>query len=86
MFKRLSLPARFATLGALLFLIAGTVFTYLDYRLAIERMEATGERANAIATRTLWQHIETVALQLFGMTSRGPAVRGIDALVITEVG
>ncbi len=86
MFKRLSLPARFATLGALLFLIAGTVFTYLDYRLAIERMEATGERANAIATRTLWQHIEPVALQLFGMTSRGPAVRGIDALVISEIG
>jgi signal transduction histidine kinase len=85
MFKRLSLPARFATLGALLFLVAGTVFTYLDYRLAIERMEAMGERANAIAIRTLWQHIEPVALPLFGVTDRGPAVRGINDLIIGEI-
>lgn len=85
MFRKLNLPERFAVLGALLFLLAGSMFTYVDYRLAIERMEEVRHSANKVVIRTLWSHLQNHALPLFGITTRGPAVRGMTSLIMDEV-
>lgn len=84
MFKRFSLPEQFAILGAILFVLVGSLLTYLDYRTAVERMEALARNTNTVASRTLWNHIRDVALPLLEH-GRRPMVRGAQALLIDEI-
>ena len=85
MFKHLSLPERFAVLGAVLFVLVGSLLTYLDYRTAVERMDALARNANTVAVHTLWSHIGDVALPLLDHGPRGPIVNGSSPLLIDEI-
>ncbi len=83
--RKPTLPRRFAILGAVLFLIAASGLTYFDYRLAVERMADVQHSASMVAARTLWTQLQNYALPLFGISERGPPVRGIQALIIEEI-